>query len=118
MIKRRRHAVGLPVKHVAGGGFPPDYSTWLADLKRRIAGARQKSLFAANAHQIRLYHEIGRDILVRQNRQGWGAKVIDRLSADLREAFPEMKGLSATNLKYMRFFCPGVPRLSNWSAVR
>ena len=67
-------------------------------------------MLAANAEQIKLYHDIGREILERQNRQGWGAKVIDRLSADLREAFPDMKGLSSSNLKYMRFFaqeCPG-----------
>ena len=57
-----------------------------------------------NGEHIRLYHEIGREILERQSRQGWGAKVIDRLSADLRSALSEMKGFSTTNLKYMRFF--------------
>lgn len=55
------------------------------------------------------YHDIGRDILDRQSRQGCGAKVIDHLSADLRGAFPEMKGLSASNLKYMRFFAQECP---------
>lgn len=64
---------------------------------------------AANHEQIRLYHDIGKDILNRQGRQGWGAKVIDRLSADLRAAFPDMKGLSASNLKYMRFFAQECP---------
>jgi predicted nuclease of restriction endonuclease-like (RecB) superfamily len=57
-----------------------------------------------NAELLRLYWQIGRDILVRQAEQGWGAKVIDRLSHDLREAFPEMKGFSRANLKYMRAF--------------
>ena len=91
--------------------LPADYATWLASLKRRIAGARQRALIAANEWQIRLYHDIGRDILERQNRQGWGAKVIDRLSADLRVAFPDMKGLSTSNLKYMRFFAQHCPDL-------
>jgi hypothetical protein len=50
------------------------------------------------------YWYIGRDILARQKREGWGAHVIDRLSADLRSAFPEMKGLSPRNLNYMRAF--------------
>jgi DUF1016 N-terminal domain len=45
---------------------------------------------------------IGREILERQAREGWGSRVIDRLSADLRRAFPDMTGLSARNLKYMR----------------
>jgi predicted nuclease of restriction endonuclease-like (RecB) superfamily len=89
--------------------LPEDYAVWVVSLKKRIAGARQKALLAANAEQIKLYHEIGREILDRQNRRGWGAKVIDRLSADLREAFPDMKGLSASNLKYMRFFAQECP---------
>jgi predicted nuclease of restriction endonuclease-like (RecB) superfamily len=89
--------------------LPADYFQWLANLKQRIHGARQRALLAANSEQIRLYHDIGREILERQNRQGWGAKVIDRLSADLRAAFPDMKGLSASNLKYMRYFASECP---------
>ena len=91
--------------------LPPDYADWLASVKQRISGARQRALLSANAEQIRLYHDIGRDILKRQSRQGWGARVIDLLSSDLRAAFPEMKGLSSRNLKYMKFFaqeCPGL----------
>jgi predicted nuclease of restriction endonuclease-like (RecB) superfamily len=89
--------------------LPADYGQWLASLKQRIQGARQRALLASNKEQIRLYHDIGREILSRQSRRGWGAKVIDRLSADLRATFPDMKGLSTSNLKYMRFFaleCP------------
>ncbi len=89
--------------------LPADYAGWLANLKQRIQGARQRALLSANAEQIRLYHDIGCDILERQSRQGWGAKVIDQLSMDLRAAFPGMKGLSTTNLKYMRFFAEHCP---------
>jgi predicted nuclease of restriction endonuclease-like (RecB) superfamily len=89
--------------------LPADYAKWLTSLKQRIKGARQRALLAANSEQIRLYHDIGRDILDRQSRQGWGAKVIDHLSADLRAAFPDMRGLSASNLKYMRFFAAECP---------
>jgi predicted nuclease of restriction endonuclease-like (RecB) superfamily len=53
---------------------------------------------------VKLYWEIGQVILRRQKQEGWGAKIIDRLSADLRHAFPDMRGLSARNLKYMRAF--------------
>src|SRR5690349_19267017 len=88
---------------------PAGYGQWLASLKQRIRGARQKALLAANAEQIRLYHDVGREILDRQSRQGWGARVIDRLSADLRAAFPDMRGLSGSNLKYMRFFASECP---------
>jgi len=88
---------------------PSDYAAWLADLKDRIAGARARAVLAANAEQIALYHELGREILARQGREGWGAKVVDRLSADLRAAFPDMKGLSSSNLKYMRQFAQACP---------
>ncbi len=57
---------------------------------------------AVNRELVLLYWQIGRDILARQASQGWGAKVIDRLAHDLRNAFPEMKGFSPRNLKYMR----------------
>jgi predicted nuclease of restriction endonuclease-like (RecB) superfamily len=89
--------------------IPPDYAGWLTSLKSRISGARQRATLAVNQELVRLYHDIGTEILERQARQGWGAKVIDRLAADLREAFPEMKGFSSRNLKYMKFFAQTCP---------
>ena len=56
----------------------------------------------ANASMICLYWNIGRIILERQEEEGWGAKVIDRMSKDLKIAFPEMFGFSPRNIKYMR----------------
>jgi predicted nuclease of restriction endonuclease-like (RecB) superfamily len=90
---------------------PADYADWLADLKAQIRGARQRAVLSANQEQVALYHRIGTEILQRQERQGWGAKVIDRLSVDLREAFPDMKGLSSSNLKYMRYFAQLCPEM-------
>lgn len=58
---------------------------------------------------MQLYWHIGRDILARQAEQGWGAKVIDRLAHDLRTTFPDMKGFSPRNLKYMRAFAEAWP---------
>lgn len=91
--------------------LPTDYTQWLASLKQRIQGARQRALLAANGEQIRLYHDIGREILDRQSQQRWGAKVIEQLSADLRAAFPDMKGFSSRNLKYMKVFAQECPDL-------
>jgi predicted nuclease of restriction endonuclease-like (RecB) superfamily len=88
-----------------------DYSTWLSSLKVQIQGARSRAVLSVNQELIRLYHRIGSEILERQGRQGWGTRVIDRLSSDLRASFPDMKGLSSSNLKYMRHFaetCPGL----------
>ena len=89
--------------------LPADYADWLTSLKARIQGARQRALLSANAEQIRLYHDLGCDILECQSREKWGAKVIDHLSADLRAAFPDMKGFSASNLKYMKAFAQACP---------
>ena len=83
---------------------PDGYADWLADLKARIHGAQQRAALAVNCELVLLYWQIGRDILTRQTEQGWGAKVIDRLAHDLRTAFPDMRGFSPRNLKYMRAF--------------
>jgi predicted nuclease of restriction endonuclease-like (RecB) superfamily len=83
---------------------PPDYAEWLVELKARIHGAQQRAALAVNRELVALYWQIGRDILARQVAQGWGAKVIERLAHDLQAAFPEMKGFSVRNLKYMRAF--------------
>jgi predicted nuclease of restriction endonuclease-like (RecB) superfamily len=91
---------------VAGNklNLPLDYQSTLADLKQRIASERLRITLSANAAVILLYWDIGQTILTRQEQQGWGAKIIDRLSEDLKEAFPEMNGFSPRNLKYMRKF--------------
>ncbi len=91
--------------------LPVDYTDWLGSLKQRINDARQRAVFALNQEQIQLYHDIGNDILERQNHQSWGTKVIDKLSSDLRAEFPEIKGFSSRNLKYMRFFAQTGPTL-------
>ncbi|MCR6629337.1 MAG: PDDEXK nuclease domain-containing protein [Magnetospirillum sp.] len=81
--------------------LPADYTAWLGDLKTMIKEAQQRAIMAVNAEMIMVYWRIGNDILERQEAQGWGAKVIDRLSADLRSEFGGA-GFSPRNLKYMR----------------
>lgn len=88
---------------------PEGYADWLAELKGRIHSAQQRATLAVNRELVLLYWQIGRDILTRQASQGWGAKVIDRLAHDLRAAFPDMKGFSPRNLKYMRAFSEAWP---------
>lgn len=88
---------------------PAGYADWLTELKHRIQTAQQRATLAVNQELTVLYWQIGRDILARQAEQGWGAKVITRLSDDLRAAFPELKGFSRSNLKYMRAFAEAWP---------
>ncbi len=89
--------------------LPADYAAWLAELKARIHNAQQRAALAVNRELVLLYWQIGRDILDRQGREGWGAKVIERLAQDLRSAFPGMKGFSRANLMYMRAFAEAWP---------
>lgn len=92
---------------------PEGYREWLAGLKARVHAAQQRAAIAVNTELVELYWQIGRDILARQAEQGWGRKITERLSLDLRAAFPEMKGFSRTNLDYMRSFAAAWP----WEAI-
>ena len=83
---------------------PRGYGSFLKEVKARIRAAQVKAALAVNSELVLLYWRLGRDILFRQKKEGWGAQVIDRLAADLRAAFPEMQGFSPRNLKYMRAF--------------
>lgn len=85
---------------------PEGYAQWLTELKSRIHTAQQRAALAVNRELVQLYWQLGQEILQRQQREGWGAKVIERLAHDLKVAFPDMKGFSSRNLKYMRAF-PG-----------
>jgi predicted nuclease of restriction endonuclease-like (RecB) superfamily len=89
--------------------LPPDYDAFLRDLKERIRSAQVRAALSVNRELVLLYWRIGTDILANQQERGWGARIIDRLSADLRRDFPEMKGFSARNLKYMRALAEAYP---------
>lgn len=88
---------------------PGDYAQWLAELKSLIRSSRIKASLAVNRELVMLYWRIGSEIIARQAQQGWGAKVIEQLASDLRSEFPDMKGLSLRNLKYMRAFAESWP---------
>ncbi len=89
-----------------------DYIGFLENLKSRVAASRYKAALSVNKELILLYHHIGTEILKSQSMHGWGAKIIDQLSQDLKTAFPESKGFSPRNLKYMRKFAEEYPDLA------
>ena len=88
---------------------PKGYEAFLGELKERIKTAQLRASLAVNHEMISLYWQIGTDILARQKEHGWGAKVIDRLSQDLRREIPNVEGFSPRNLKYMRAFAQAWP---------
>lgn len=86
------------------GPLPAAYAAALSELKARIREERVRIVLAANQALVLLYWDIGRIIAARQREEGWGAKVISRLSADLSAEFPDIRGFSPRNLRYMRDF--------------
>ena len=81
-----------------------NYAALIQTLKTEISQARLRAHLSVNKEMISLYWRIGSQILERQDKEGWGTKVIEHISNDLRKEFPEMKGLSARNLVYMQTF--------------
>ena len=80
------------------------YAQFIEKLKDKIQQQRISIVLNANTSMICLYWNIGQAILQKQADEGWGAKVIDRIAADIKAAFPEMSGFSPRNIKYMRKF--------------
>lgn len=80
------------------------YFSFIDDIKNEIRNQRIKIVLNANSSLICLYWKIGNAILQKQEEEGWGSKVIDRMSKDLGDAFPDMSGFSPRNIKYMRKF--------------
>lgn len=89
--------------------LPADYGATLKAIQQRVRQERVRVVLSANAALIQLYWDIGRVIVERQNREGWGAKVIERLARDLRMSFPGMQGFSIRNLHLMRGFAEDFP---------
>ena len=85
------------------------YDAFLRDVKGRVQAARTRAALAVNAELVLLYWTVGREISQRMQEHGWGGKVVDRLAGDLRREFPDMKGFSLRNLRYMRSFAEAWP---------
>jgi predicted nuclease of restriction endonuclease-like (RecB) superfamily len=84
--------------------IPAGYPELLEDVKRRVSEARIRATLSVNRELITLYWGIGRLIVQRQKEEGWGKSVIARLSHDLKVAFPDARGFSASNIWRMRAF--------------
>lgn len=82
--------------------LPAGYGQLLEELKSEVVRARWRAQRVVNTELLRLYWQMGHLILTRQSEQGWGTRVIARLAADFQPAFPQMRGLSRSNLFYMR----------------
>ena len=89
-----------------------EYKTFFKEIKEKILTSQVKAALAVNQELIKLYWEIGSKIHLKQKEDGWGAKTIGNLAKDLKSSFPDMKGFSQTNIKYMVQFAKEYPEFS------
>jgi len=89
-----------------------EYKQFIAEMKKTVVSARLKAVLSVNFAQIQLYWTIGQMILKRRLDSRWGSKVLAQISKDLKAEFPDMKGFSLTNLKYMKIFAQEYPSLA------
>jgi hypothetical protein len=82
-----------------------EYKAWLKDLKSRIRQSQIKAIIKVNDELLRLYWDLGHDIVVRQMDAVWGSGFFEQLSKELRAEFPDVKGFSVTNLYANIFIC-------------
>lgn len=85
-----------------GSGLPPGFHEMIDDLKSIVRGAHVRAQLKVNTEMLRMYWEIGRTILERQQGKKWGTKVVDRIATELRTEFPNQRGFSRSNLHYMQ----------------
>ncbi|TDB66925.1 PDDEXK nuclease domain-containing protein [Arundinibacter roseus] len=95
------------------------YIQMLAQVQEQIKNAQLKTISAANSQMLLLYWKLGNVILQNQAQQGWGAKIIELLSADIKKEFPSLKGFSIRNLKYMRAFAESyqIPVIQQYNLI-
>jgi predicted nuclease of restriction endonuclease-like (RecB) superfamily len=79
-----------------------DYQQFIEDLKRRVLSARVSAARAVTHEVILLYWDIGRGIVQKQLSCGWGDSVVELVAADLRRAFPDIRGFSPDSVWRMR----------------
>jgi predicted nuclease of restriction endonuclease-like (RecB) superfamily len=94
------------------------YLVALDNIKEQVIASRQKASLSVNKELINVYHYIGSTIHINQQNNDWGSKVVQTLASDLKATFPDMKGLSRSNLMSMRSFAIAWPDFSGNSIVQ
>ena len=79
-----------------------NYSNWILQLKQKFQQAQIKATVQVNSELLKFYWELGTEIVEKQEKTNWGSKFLEQLSFDLQNEFPEVKGFSLTNIKYIR----------------
>ena len=89
--------------------LPNGYPEWQKSIEQLIEISKLRAAINVNADTLKLYWNIGNSILQKQKEKGWGKKVIEQLSKDLTNRFPNDRGYSVRNLGYMKYFAQEYP---------
>jgi predicted nuclease of restriction endonuclease-like (RecB) superfamily len=89
--------------------LPTGYNQWRKDIENLIDTAKLKTAISVNMGTLSLYWNIGKSILQKQEQEGWGKQVIEQLSKDLISRYPDDRGYSIRNLRYMKRFASEYP---------
>lgn len=79
-----------------------NYNEFINQIKNEIKQSQNNAILSVNRELLLLYWKVGRRVLENINSADWGSKIIPKLSKELKQAFPDLKGFSERNLKYMR----------------
>lgn len=89
--------------------LPNGYAQWRKDIEHLIDTAKLHTALNVNVGTLTLYWNIGKSILQKQEQEGWGKQVIEQLSKDLISRYPDDRGYSVRNLRYMKRFASAYP---------
>ena len=78
-----------------------DYVRLLNQVRQRVALAQQKAIYSANEEMLHMYWDIGEILQKSQDKDGWGKKTLERLSLDMKNDYPKVKGFSVRNMQFM-----------------
>ncbi|TFD79204.1 DUF1016 N-terminal domain-containing protein [Cryobacterium fucosi] len=91
--------------------MPDWYPSLLASVTHEVSRGQRRAISGANREVVEAYWNIGNQLVAREKLAGWGAKVVTRLAADLREKYPTLRGFSPRNLRYMKRFAEVWPEM-------
>ena len=101
-MKDITHRNGPRIVSVKDFRIDSEYIAWISEIKRRYISAQIKASIKINTEKLRFNWSLGRDLVMRKAEEHWGSGVVEQLSFDLQEAFPQEKGFGTTNLWAMK----------------
>ncbi len=84
--------------------YDDEYRNWIQNVILRFKESQIKAAVKINSELLRFYWSLGEDIITKETERKWGDGFLRNLSRDLHRAYPDIKGFSETNLKYIKYF--------------